>query len=77
MICDNENCLKVFVAERYSEILWSKGVCTEQQQPEESPPWSPDTAVVVDDSSGTDEMMKLVNLQRLAADLQVDGVWIN
>lgn len=60
----------------YSEILWSRGVCTEQQQPEESPPWSPDTAVV-DDSSGTDEMMKLVNLQRLAADMEADGVWIN
>lgn len=68
---------KSLLLRRYSEILWSKGVCTEQQQPEESPPWSPDTAVVVDDSSGTDEMMKLVNLQRLAADMEADGVWIN
>lgn len=68
---------KSLLLRRYSEILLSKGVCTEQQQPEESPPWSPDTAVVVDDSSGTDEMMKLVNLQRLAADLEADGVWIN
>lgn len=73
MICDNENCLKVFVAEMLQWDSVIEGCLLRAAAARGIPP----VESRHDDSSGTDEMMKLVNLQRLAADLEADGVWIN
>lgn len=56
----------------YREILWLRDIFPKQQQPQDK--WVQTLVVVVaHDSAESDEMMKLVNVQRLGDDGEVEG----